>query len=456
MKQALRRRGLILGPMVALVCIAAGFGAATTAAAPVSGAIFTTDSTCTGVNLNIYNEKTDVYVDGGPAHPGAAGLPDGEYYVQVTAPNGTLLGTSVGSADETPVVVKEGEFESCYQLWAILIKASDGEPGYDDSPNNGDEYKVWISTVSSFDNSQTKTDNFKVNGEGCEPECGPPPSGTLTVEKCYDANADGECNPGELKLTGWKVRIQDNLDWIRYTDATVGGPLALILDPDKYCVSEFDPVQSNWVHTGVAGGTPINPIPAGEKQCDSAEANPSAKTAAQTDLLASGAVDIEFANLCLGQGGGLTLGFWSNKNGQKLFGADDLALMVSLNLRKADGTEFNPKNYSEFRTWLLNATATNMAYMLSAQLAAMELNVLNGFVKEGALIYAPGTISANKLGFATVGAVMIEANNELGLHGKALSGDSWRSYQEALKNALDKANNNLTFVQGEPCPFEFE
>ena len=129
--------------------------------------------------------------------------------------------------------------------------------------------------------------------------------------------------------------------------------------------------------------------------------------------------------------------------------------MVSLNLRSANGTNFDPAGYAQFRSWLLNATATNMAYMLSAQLAAMELNVHNGFVSGNALIYAPGTTSANSLGFATVNALMAEANTELGLHGLTLSGSPYRSYQEALKNALDKANNNFTFVQPTPCSFSF-
>ena len=61
-------------------------------------------------------------------------------------------------------------------------------------------------------------------------------------------------------------------------------------------------------------------------------------------------------------------------------------------------------------------TATNMAYMLSAQLAAMELNVEGGFVDGSALVYAPGTNGANGLGFATVHDLMSEANAELTLH----------------------------------------
>ena len=46
-------------------------------------------------------------------------------------------------------------------------------------------------------------------------------------------------------------------------------------------------------------------------------------------------------------------------------------------------------------------------------------------------------------------------NASLGATGLTLSGHPARSYQEALKNALDKANNNLNFVQPTPCPFSF-
>jgi len=53
-------------------------------APPNTGAIFTTDVSCSGTNINIFLTKDDVYVDGGPAHEGAAGLADGVYYIQVT------------------------------------------------------------------------------------------------------------------------------------------------------------------------------------------------------------------------------------------------------------------------------------------------------------------------------------------------------------------------------------
>src|SRR5829696_5078449 len=185
-----RRRSRIAPLLLAAVVSVCAVGFAITTAvadAPVSGAVFTTDVGCAGTNINIFGSKDAVYLDGGPAHPGAAGLPDGEYYVKVTAPDGTLLGTSVGAGDETPVTVVNGEFASCYQLSSILIKASDGSAGYDDTGNPGGEYKVWVSNESSFTNSATKTDNFKVKTDGG----GTPPQATLNVIKFYDANANG-------------------------------------------------------------------------------------------------------------------------------------------------------------------------------------------------------------------------------------------------------------------------
>ena len=64
-------------------------------AAPLSGAIFTTTADGSIVDENVrYDSKLDVYQDGGPgphAPQGAAGLPDGNYYFQVTDPSGAVL-----------------------------------------------------------------------------------------------------------------------------------------------------------------------------------------------------------------------------------------------------------------------------------------------------------------------------------------------------------------------------
>ena len=61
--------------------------------------------------------------------------------------------------------------------------------------------------------------------------------------------------------------------------------------------------------------------------------------------------------------------------------------------------------------------------------------------------------SANPAGFPTVSAIMAEANAELGFHANTTADGAhaaFRAYQEALKDALDRANNNMTFVQPAP------
>ncbi len=140
-------------------------------AAPMPGAIWTTDINGAPVNQNIYTYKTDVYLNGGPKSSGSPGLPDGLYYVKVTAPNGEILGKSNGdfSINPTPVQVVNGRFVQRYQLYSIVRKTSSGFMawGYDTTPNPGGEYKVWISQDPNFANSASKTDNFKVLYEGC-------------------------------------------------------------------------------------------------------------------------------------------------------------------------------------------------------------------------------------------------------------------------------------------------
>lgn len=384
-------------------------------AAPVSGAIFTTESSCTGTNVNIFTDKGDVYLDGGPAHPGAAGLPDGDYYVQVTEPNGTLLGSTLTAS----VSVSAGEFADCYRLADILVKASDASPGYDDTSNGGGEYKVWASKDPAFANSASKTDNFKVKNE-----VDPPAPGHLIVQKFYDANADGQWTPGEPEITGWQVTIQDAPHvWI---DSTSYTPVDYVDEGGAFVVNESNAAEQNWNHTTA---TSVN----------------ATITAGQT-------TNVAFGNLCLGAGGGLTLGFWSNKNGEKLYSA---ATAVAQNLRDGAGNSFDPPNYKAFRTWILSASATNMAYMLSAQLAAMTQNVNNGNVSASALVYAPGTGSANPLGYATIGALIAEANALLAANSYTVGAGPDRTAQEAVKTAIDRANNNYNFVQSAPCAFSF-
>jgi hypothetical protein len=173
--------------MIAKVLIPAFFIATIGAleAAP-SGAIFTTDAAGTIVNANVqYNSKCEVYLDGGPgpnAPSHAAGLPAGDYYFQVTDPNGqTLLSTDPVS--NRRFTVSSAGVISAYtgtggpahptgvdrdhpELGAITISLANASCPVDfiDSPNNGGVYKVWATRVSDFSGDPTKVDNACSNG----------------------------------------------------------------------------------------------------------------------------------------------------------------------------------------------------------------------------------------------------------------------------------------------------
>ena len=414
---------------------------------PLPGAIFTTDSTCTEVNQNIFDNKEDVYVDGGPAHPGAAGLPDGSYCVQVTDPSGA---TVLGKSDPGAVTVVDGEFVQCYQLTSILKTGSSGftVPGYDDTPNPGGEYKVWVSTDCDFINNSTKTDNFQVNNTNptptptpsatptATPSPTPCPKGEVCVTTFYDANVNGIQDNGEQEITGWEFRVfgHNNLHLWKETPRC-----AYVLAGD-YAVIERHPNELNWIHNTA--------------------------TEVEFDVDTGYTENVTFGNVCVGAGGGFTLAYWSNRNGQQLETRNDFAALTALNLVTGQGTaqDFTgtlTQSKTLLNQFLLGANTTNMANMLSAELATMKLNVLHGFVNGSALVYAPGlstcgTVTGlNSLGFISINDLMTAANQSLLDHPLTQAGSPDRACQETLKNALNDANNNKSFVQSSPCPFSF-
>jgi len=178
----------------------------------LSGAIYTTTASCSAVDANRYLWQGDVYLNGGPSNGHDAGFTPGNYYVQVTMPDGTLLGRSNSAA---VTVGSDGRFVSCYQLSSILQRASNpSQSGYDISPIA--EYKVWVSTTADFNPSESKTDNFHVDDphialtRSCTPDAFVNDTFTSTITVT---------NTGSCPLTGVVV-----------TDS-VGGTLSL---PDEY------------------------------------------------------------------------------------------------------------------------------------------------------------------------------------------------------------------------------
>ncbi|NBO90856.1 MAG: hypothetical protein EBV06_00840 [Planctomycetia bacterium] len=161
----------------------------------------------------------------------------------------------------------------------------------------------------------------------------------------------------------------------------------------------------------------------------------------------------------LGGGGGQNIKYWTSKVGKLQVNDDrsskpEMELLKNLNLKNSMGQNFDPRSYSSLRSWLKKANST---YMLSAQLAVMELNVEAGFVSGAAKVYAAGLLALYPQGNAAIGlgadgTITINnlkalANNLLG-NGSTLTGAPTPTPElaDALKTALDQANNNMNFV----------
>lgn len=174
---------LVVGTMLATALLAPG---ATANAAPLDGAIWTSLSDGTIVNQNLYENKSDVYLNGGPQNCGNSnGLPDGLYYFQVTDPSGKTL-LSDDAVKFRMVEVKDGVIAGVGGTGNHL-EGSEGCNGgkpvqlmpYDDTPNNGGEYSVDLAPAAEIEacegfsadsttfnfrdcNPSSKNDNFKV------------------------------------------------------------------------------------------------------------------------------------------------------------------------------------------------------------------------------------------------------------------------------------------------------
>jgi hypothetical protein len=182
---------LVIPGSILLASMAMLGGPATAAppSAQLSGAIFTTDASGAPVNLNIYDSKEDVYLNGGPginAPDDAAGLPAGTYSFQVTDPSGkVLLSTDDVSCRQFTVDASGVIQDVTASSTCAHQTGADGEDGgatvqlfpYSDTPNNGGVYKVWVTPTSElldadaqgtrhgFVPRYSKVDNFKVRND---------------------------------------------------------------------------------------------------------------------------------------------------------------------------------------------------------------------------------------------------------------------------------------------------
>jgi hypothetical protein len=296
---------------------------------------------------------------------------------------------------------------------------------------------------------RTATFDDSCNRTGDDTTCAPtpPPTASITACKYYDKNANGVQDTGEPPLTGWPFCIDplDNAVPALQTQLTAAGGCVSwsnLTTPGDYVVTEANANESNWFHSTNATSLIVFPQSGGSET----------RT---------------FGNYCTSPSGGLTLGFWSNKNGNKLLtgsptGTGTTLLPGVVNLLNAPSTCTNysgpilvnangtrhtfTNSYSAFRTWLLSATATNMAYMLSAQLATLKLDVYFNFVDGNAYDLCSSM---------TVNGLISAASDQLCMDPNTVSGNPTRLAQETLKNCIDAINNNGAVVPVTPCPYTF-
>jgi hypothetical protein len=291
---------------------------------------------------------------------------------------------------------------------------------------------------------------------------------TLCISKFFDADADG-VNDGEPPLDD--VRFQVTISTYNggapfvistrscknFSNCT-GSPGQVCLDqlpvPFTYTVCEQLPTtpqgDCSWIQTLPGRNTPGTQF-LGEGWCYAGEVS------------AAGVVNLEFGNACLcPPAGGFTPGFWSNQNGMAVLAANDPGWRDLLNsscLRSADGNLFQvpagpfSSAFGHFQTWLLQANATNMAYMLSIHTAAAKLNVAYKGLAPGTVLMLPPNL-ADCFGASTVSVQDLIAMAEalLCADGFTPPGDPNRDGQECVKDILDGLNNDaIPTFSSSPC-----
>lgn len=456
---------------------------ASTGGAVVAGAGFTTfDKTLggclngkipNGVNCNLYSDKDKVYMSGGP-EDGKAALSDGNYFFAVLTPgeeNGGFVEGAKGNLSDTKeggtagdlgkgddvsnrtFEVKEHQIVSYSGTHKTGVSpkgnAIIGLAPFDDTDNPGGVYILAICQVEATSPKECKYDAFRIKGEGEEEEV--KKFGTISGLKYYDVNHDGEFDPGEAPLPGWAIDWTDTVSGTAITDPSGLFEVKELVEDTYTFTEQLGP--EGWIQTG-------NTV---DQSTASAGSSVTLnKDKSYTVELADGGIvsGLNFGNVCeIKNSNGLTLGFWSNKNGQAILKAHDTewrTLLNASNLRTANGSAYTVPGgsfttaYSSFRTWILSATATNMSYMLSAQLAATELDIAYNGLNAKDLVKDP-----DGDGWVPISHVVADAIAFLATHGDTTVAGPDRELAEAYKNLFDGLNNNIqkiTPVDPARCP----
>jgi hypothetical protein len=293
--------------------------------------------------------------------------------------------------------------------------------------------------TATFDDSCNETGlDTTCQGVVCNPS-------SIQVTKFYDTNGGFTDQTGKPPLANWPFCLTS------------------VTDPDFVPVTHYTGTNGTTTFSNLGPGTYI----VTEGLGDGTWQNSTNQSTITIDHCGQNATAV-FGNFCTVPSGGLTLGFWSNKNGNKIITSDGatsgtgknlrsdvVTLLNGLCLRNANGTThtFSATNgYADFRTWLLGANATNMAYMLSAQLVALELDVNYGV--------PPNKVDGNAFDLCshfTINALMTDAKNLLcdPNGGYTIAGNPLRGSEQVDKDCMDAINNNGPVIPVTPCSVTF-
>ncbi len=384
-----------------------------------SGAVFTTDKDGNVVNGNKYSKPEDVFLR-------VSGLPDDDYYFQVTNTSGTVL-LSSDALGARCVTVTGGVITGAnnHNLGSDIKKGGAGSGSAVqlapfDTTESG-QYKVWLTPKSAilagggyhgFVPSDSKTDNFKV-------EKGKPSvETTITGKKFYDSNENKTLDSGEKLISGWRVEIRKKgeTDLLGFTFTDENGEYRFVVPRDgtEYDINEVAPVFDENGAVISDNGFVGDPGAVGARWL---AITPRSGTTPPADTESVKGPD--FGNVYLvradtSETGKLVYskGFWHSSNGKAVladcpewrdvlntidnpypvgerpynpswpqvindcFAADS----ANVSLRRNDGTVFKVGDgtfdyeFGLFSDWITSEALSHAAYMLSREMAAALLN----------------------------------------------------------------------------------
>jgi hypothetical protein len=291
-----------------------------------------------------------------------------------------------------------------------------------------------VTCTAADSKGNTASGSFKVTVNDCS-------KGSISGKKIYDKNGDNPGDGGGGGVKGFKIVLSGTQSATVYTDSN-GNYAFTDLPAGSYTVTEVPPPptsSSAWVATKATSFS-------FKVSC-----------ANVTNVFTN-----DFCNYCKVPSGGLSKGFWGNNNGKALITAADLCALTALPLRNANGSNFDPvaagkcspaitlttaetnAGKNALDSWLQAANATNMANMLSAQLAATVLNVRSGKASGAAV-----TLCFN----GTINDLIAAATASLAANPNTTASGATRTYQESLKNCSEGINTGaLVILSPGPCP----